>query len=191
MNTLVLWIYRLVANFLPESRCFGFKNMLLRLAGAKVGKNVRIYSSAHILGNGKLEIGDDVHIGAKVLLYPVSPVGISLGSHVDIAPCVTILTGSHRITPMSEHMAGEGIAEDVSVSDGCWLGACATILPGVTLPRKTIVAAGSVVIRSPQSDKESHAILLAGVPATIKKNYSMDLSKSIINEHACDITHQA
>ena len=170
MNTLVLWIYRLLANLLPESRCFGFKNTLLRLAGAKIGKNVRVYSSAHILGNGTLEIGDDVHVGAKVLLYSVSPAGIYLGSHIDIAPCVTILTGSHMITPECEHMAGEGIAKDVRISDGCWLGASSTILTGVVLPPKTIVAAGSVVINTPLNN-DSSPFLLAGIPASIKKHY--------------------
>ena len=171
MNTFVLWLYRLIVNLLPESKCYGLKNTLLRLAGAKIGKNVRIYSSAHIVGNGSLEIGDDVHIGADVLIYPVFPASIHIGSHIDIAPRVTIITGTHRIDPSGEHIAGNGIAETVTISDGCWLGTASTILPGIVLPEKTIVAAGALIARNPQKNISS-PYLLAGVPALIKKRYS-------------------
>ena len=167
MNTFKLWIYRMVTAWLPESRAFAWKRMWLRFAGAKIGKNVRIYSSARFLGNGRLEIGDDVHIGPEVLIYAVAPAGVTIGSCIDIGPRVTILTGSHEIDPEGAHVAGKGTAAEVTVGDGSWIGACATILPGVAIAKKTVVAAGAVVTESVEEEKT----LVAGIPAQAKKQY--------------------
>lgn len=167
MNTFKLYLYHLVTLVLPESRCFGLKNALLRWAGAKIGANVRIYSSAKILGTGALEIGDDVHIGAGARISPVAPSSITLGSHIDIGPEVMIITGTHEIDPSGEHIGGKGKSASVTIGSGSWLGARATILSGVTLPSKTLVAAGSVVTKS----FDVPCSLIAGVPASLKKAF--------------------
>lgn len=167
MNTFKLYLYHLITLVLPESRCFGLKNALLRWAGAKIGANVRIYSSAKILGTGELIIGDDVHIGAGARLSPVAPAVITLGSHIDIGPEVMIITGTHEVDPSGEHIGGKGKAASVSIGSGSWLGARATILPGVTLSSKTLVAAGAVVTKS----FEKSNILVAGTPAALKKEF--------------------
>ena len=137
MNTHRLAVCRFVSRFLPESRFFGLKRALLRWAGAKVGRNVRLYSSARIVGTGTLEIGDDVHIGSNVFVSSVAPAGVALGSHVDIGPGAMILTGSHEIDWLGDHVAGKGTAAAVSVGSGSWIGARATILPGLSLAPKT------------------------------------------------------
>ena len=77
-----------------------------------------------------------------------------------------IITGSHEIDAVGEHTACPGSAESVEIGDGCWLGARSTILPGVALPRKTLVAAGSVVTRTVEGD----GVLVAGVPAEVKRS---------------------
>ena len=97
MKPFRLWIYRLLTWWLPETRCFGWKSYLLRWAGATVGKNVRINSSAVFSGNGDLSIGEDVWIGAGSVIMPVAPARVTIGNHVDIGPGVMILTGSHEI----------------------------------------------------------------------------------------------
>ena len=167
MNTYRLWIYRTMTSWMPETRFFGLKVALLRWCGAKVGKNVRINSSAVFTGNGRLEIGDDVWIGAGDVISPIAPAGVFLGSHIDIGPQVMILTGSHEIDPHCEHIGGKGMTARVKIGDGCWLGVRSIILPGVELPRKTLVAAGAVVIRTITEE----CCLLAGVPAEVKKKY--------------------
>jgi len=166
MKAFRLWIYQRLTCWLPESRCFAFKCALLRWAGAKVGRNVRIYSSATIVGSGALEIGDDVHIGSGVFISSAAPAGVVIGSHVDIAPQVMILTGSHEIDAKGEHIGGKGTTVSVSIGDGCWLGARTTILPGVTLTEKVLCAAGSVVTKS----VEDECCLIAGVPAVVKRH---------------------
>lgn len=161
-----LWLYRLLVHNLPETRFFGLKVSLLRWAGAVVGGNVRINSSAVFSGDGKLTIGRDVWIGAGDVVSPTGDAEIKIGSCCDLGPQVMIITGSHEIDPTGEHVGGRGCSKSVQIGDGCWLGARATILPGVILPEKTVVAAGAVVVKP----IENRGVVLAGVPAVIKRS---------------------
>ena len=165
MKPFRLWLYKLVTQWLPETRCFGLKSTLLRWCGAKIGDNVRVSSSAIFSGDGMLEIGDDVWIGAGSRIVPVGDGKIAIGSHCDLGPEVMILTGSHAIDPEGAHIAGKGTGAAVLVGSGCWLGARSTVLPGVNLPPKTIVAAGAVITKGPRHEKT----LIAGVPAEEKR----------------------
>lgn len=167
MKTSRLWIYSLICRWLPETRFFGFKVRMLRWCGAKIGDNVRICSSAYIAGAGDLDIGDNVWIGEQCFISPNARSRVEIGANCDIGPCVMILNGSHEIDVCGDHIAGRGVSESVVVSEGSWLGARSVILPGVNLPAKTIVAAGSVVVNSPSRS----FVLLAGTPAVEKKYY--------------------
>ena len=118
-----LYLYSFFCRILPETRCFGLKRLLLRWVGAKVGKDVRVNSSAVFSGNGDLIIGDDVWVGAANVISPIAPASITIGSHVDLGPGVMILTGSHEIDPDGPHIGGKGTASSVKIGDGCWLGA--------------------------------------------------------------------
>lgn len=168
MKTGRLWIYKLLTALLPETRFFDLKAALLRWCGATVGENVRISSSAGFFGGGELVIGDDVWIGMEDVIHSVCGASIKIGNCCDVGPGVMILTGSHKIDIKGAHIAGEGTCADVEVDDGCWLGARSLLLPGVKLPRKTLVAAGAVVTGS----FDKGCLLLAGVPAVVCKTYS-------------------
>ena len=141
---------------------------MLRWCGVKVGKNVRINSSAKISGDGELEISDDVWIGSGCRFISVGDAKVKIGAHCDFGPEVMILTGSHEIDPNGLHIGGKGISASVTIGDGCWIGARSTILPGVILGAKNLVAAGAVVTRSVDVEKS----LIAGSPAKIKKTYT-------------------
>ncbi len=162
MKTLRLYLVSKIIRSLPETRLFAFKRSLLRFAGVTVGRNVRMCSSAVISGCGALAIGDDTWIGHDARIS--SSASVRIGRCVDIAPLVFIGTGSHEVDPVGEHSAGRGINLDVTVGDGAWLGVRCTVLPGVTVGRKSVVAAGAVVTRD-----VPEMCLAAGVPAVIKK----------------------
>lgn len=163
MKSWALYIVNLVFRLLPETKCFGLKRALLRFAGAKIGKNVHICSSVSILGAGNLSIGDNTWVGHHVILIPSSY--IEIGANVDIAPKVFIGTGTHVIDPDSSRVAGNGISKDVIIGNGCWLCVSSSILAGVRIGEKSIVAAGAVVTKSFGDN-----ILIAGVPAVAKRN---------------------
>ena len=160
MRAPALYFAKLLFCLIPETRLFTTKAWLLRLAGAKMIKNVRICSSATILGPGFLELGDDTWVGHQVLIIAGSRV--TIGKAVDIAPRVYLGTGTHDIDSAKAHSAGEGRNKDVVVEDGAWLGAACMILPGVTIGAKSVVAAGAVVAKDvpPRT-------LVGGVPARV------------------------
>lgn len=147
--------------FLPGSRFFLFKKLLLKWIGAKVGKNVRIMRIR--VETVTLLIGDNTFIGDETLITG----GISkvtIGACCDISSRVSIVTGTHKLGNI-EQAAGEGYAEDITIEDGVWIGFGATILHGVTIGKGSIIAAGSVVNSNIPS-----GVLAAGVPAKVKKN---------------------
>lgn len=154
-----------IVHLLPDTRCFGLKRSLYRFAGLIIGENVRICSSARILGNGKLIIGNNTWIGHESLIICSS--SITIGSNVDIAPRVFMGTGTHEIDLTTPGIAGQGINKNISIGDGCWLGAGSIILPGITLGEKTLVGAGAVVTMSYDSYK-----MIGGIPAKIIKDLS-------------------
>ncbi|WP_418992000.1 acyltransferase [Alistipes sp.] len=158
MRTWINYLNGIVFRMLPETKCFAFKAALLRVAGARIGTDVRICSSAMIVGNGELIIGSGTWIGHQVLLSVTSK--IEIGACVDIAPQVYIGTGSHELDRMGAHSAGKGISKDISIGNGAWLCTGSKILPGVHIGEKTVVAAGAIVLDSCSSN-----ILIGGIPA--------------------------
>lgn len=167
MKTGRLWIYKLLTALMPENKFYGLKASVLRWCGAKIGRNVRVNSSANIRGSGELVIGDDVWVGPMNFISAVGGTKIEIGAHCDLGPQVMILTGSHKIDLSGVHIAGEGDSKSVRIGEGCWLGARSTILPGVSLHEHVVLAAGAVVTRNSTSGYS----LLAGVPAETKKVY--------------------
>lgn len=162
MRSIVQYINKLIFPLLPETKCFAFKRTLLRWSGAVIGENVRICSSVMILGAGRLEIGDNTWIGHQCIISATS--SVKIGKNCDLAPRVYIGNGTHQITPERERIADIELSQDIEIGNGCWLCVNSTILPGVILGDKCVVAAGAVVTKSESSMK-----LIAGVPAVVKR----------------------
>ena len=85
---------------------------------------------------------------------------VTIGRHVQVAMLVTFLTDTHSIGGPEERCSHDVVALPIRVGDGTWIGANATVLPGVTISPGCIVAAGAVVVQ----DCEPNG-LYAGVPA--------------------------
>jgi maltose O-acetyltransferase len=84
---------------------------------------------------------------------------VATGDRCYLGPEVMILTSSHAVGS-KEQRAAAYAGSRVTIHDGCWIGARATILPGVSLGEGCVIAAGSVVARSTAGDG-----LYGGVPA--------------------------
>ena len=106
-----------------------------------------------------ISIGEDTFINADVIFLDSAT--ITIGSRVLVAPRVGFYTPQHPIEPEERAKGGE-YAYPIVVEDDVWIGAGASILSGVTIGRGSIVAAGSVVVRSvpPRT-------IVAGCPAQI------------------------
>ena len=106
----------------------------------RIGKRVYINHLCSMLDMGTITIGDDVLIGPKV----------------------NILTEDHPVKP-SERKAL--MARPVVVKNGAWIGAGATILPGVTVGTNSVVAAGAVVNQNVPDNT-----VVGGIPAKVIKS---------------------
>lgn len=83
--------------------------------------------------------------------------GMTIGDNVSISPEVMILTLSHDY---NDPYFSDLDAGPVTIEDHVWIGSRAMILPGVTLGRGAVVAAGSVVTKD-----VAPMTVVAGVPA--------------------------
>jgi len=160
LNSKKLFFYNFLSKFIPETSAFAFKRVMLRWCGAQVGENVRICSSTTFLGIGELIVGADTWIGHCSLIIASSK--IIIGEKVDIAPKVYIGTGTHFSNFDGDRCAGTGVNKDITIGDGCWIGACATVLPGVTIGKMTVIGAAALVNKC-----LPERITAVGVPAKI------------------------
>ena len=161
-----LYLYNTIAALLPETRLYRLKAELLRLSGYNISRSARIVSSARYYGSFSLSVGDDSYIGHDVLIAGGS-CNISIGNACDLAPRVGLVAGSHEVDMNGAHTAGSGYSRDIVIEDGVWIGTGATVLGGVRIGRKAIIAAGSVVT----SDVPPFS-LAAGIPARVMKTWN-------------------
>ena len=108
-----------------------------------------------------VSIGDHTRIGLHNTI--IGPVVI--GSHVNLAQGITITALNHIFSDPQKRIDEQGVSTDqVIIEDDTWIGANAVILPGVTIGRHSVIAAGAVVTK----DIPPHS-LAAGIPAKIIK----------------------
>lgn len=111
---------------------------------------------------GDVTIGDHTRVGIHCTV--IGPVCI--GNHVNLAQGITVTALNHNFADSNRKIDEQGIStKPVVIGDDVWIGANAVILPGVTIGRHVVVAAGAVVTK----DVPDYS-LVAGVPAKeIKK----------------------
>lgn len=147
MNTLFFYICRIL------SKIFGHKLIInyYRKLGMSIGENSHIFSR----------------------LVSSEPFLISIGNNVTISVNVSLLTHDASIGPIVGRNVFSDIVGPISIGNNCFIGANTIILPGVTIPDNSIVAAGSVVtktITSPSKSadnikKNNDGIIIGGNPA--------------------------
>jgi acetyltransferase-like isoleucine patch superfamily enzyme len=156
------WICnQFLVPILPTSRCYPLKRALFRWAGIRVGENVRISSSARFMLQGPISIGQNTFIGDDCLVTGGSA-AVDIGANVDIAPRVTIVTGTHVVEPDGPNVAGKGYSLPIAIGEGSWVCTGSIILGGTTIGPRSIVAAGAVV-----RGNFPEGCLIGGVPAVV------------------------
>ncbi|MBI4004559.1 acyltransferase [Candidatus Roizmanbacteria bacterium] len=127
-----------------------------RLAGIRIGKRSTIHTGARFYEPKNIIIGEDSVIGERVVLDGREK--LSIGNHVAIASEVMIYNSEHDME--SDHFSARG--GPVTIEDYVFIGPRAIILPGVTIGKGAVVAAGAAVTK----DVPPFAIV-GGVPAKI------------------------
>ncbi|WP_247651866.1 DapH/DapD/GlmU-related protein [Chitinophaga eiseniae] len=81
--------------------------------------------------------------------------------HVLIGPKVNLVTENHPLDPADRRAL---VTKPILVKRNAWIGAGATILPGVTIGENAVVAAGAIVSKDVPDN-----VVVAGVPARVIK----------------------
>ena len=134
---------------------------ILKLSGFRIGAGSVIWGLPKLIGRGKfhqkLTIGNQCLFSVDCFFDLAGP--INLSDHVFVGPEVMLITGAHEIGEPTYRL-GSLSPQPIFIEEGVWLGARCTILPGVTIGRGAVVAAGAVVARDVDCNT-----LVGGVPA--------------------------
>lgn len=165
-----LMLVRLLVSPLPEHTCSRLRTRILRLAGFRIGFGTTFAGMPALSGSGNLlgrvRFGRHCWINTGLRL-DVSD-NITISDHVVIGPEVMFVTSSHEYGA-AHHRAGPLTVAPILVEQGVWLGARCTVLPGVTIGRGAVVAAGAVVNRNIPPNT-----LVGGVPARVLRELPAD-----------------
>lgn len=115
----------------------------------------------------RLIIGNGVIIGDNFTGFIADEV--SIGRDTILAGNVTIISENHGMNPTSSlpYHAQPLMCGKVAIGEGCWIGQNVSILPGVEIGDKCIVATSAVVNKSVPSYS-----IVAGVPAKVIKRFN-------------------
>ena len=129
------------------------------ILGIKVGKDTHISMGEFITGfysRCSISVGDNCVINRNCYLDGRG--SIVIGNNVNVSFGTTILTLQHNVhSSMFECKVG-----NVIIENDVWIGARAIILPGVTVGKGAVIAAGAVVSKSVPEYS-----IAAGVPAKV------------------------
>ncbi|QUN30585.1 putative colanic acid biosynthesis acetyltransferase [Cupriavidus sp. KK10] len=151
-----LWNCAWLLLFRPSPRPFhAWRAGLLRLFGAHIGKHVHVYPAVRIWAPWNLEIGNHVGVADGVTLYNMDM--ITIGDYSVISQGAHLCGGSHDYNSQNFQL----MAAPITLQSQVWICAEAFVSQGVTLPTGAVIAARSVVTRSP---KDAWTVY-AGMPA--------------------------
>lgn len=162
-------LVRLLMELLPQPlRYWIFKALLARL-----GAGSMIDYQTYFRYPWKISVGIGVSINRGCEFYGSMLDGkahITVGDHCALAPRVRVLSATHDYGFL--HLPD--MSASVTIGKHVWIGAGATLLPGINIGDGAVVAAGSVVTR----DVDPFTIV-GGNPARFIKNRELNDASAI------------
>lgn len=152
----IAWTFGRWLVYSSPHPCHGWRRAVLRLFGAKVGRQARVAASAHIYMPWNFEIGEWAAVGPGVFVYSLGKVRI--GRRATVSYRSHICAGTHDFSDPTTPL----LKPPVTVEDDAWIGTEAFIGPGVTIGAGAMVAARAVVVK----DVEPRT-LVGGHPARV------------------------
>jgi putative colanic acid biosynthesis acetyltransferase WcaF len=117
-------------------RCF-----VLRLFGARVGHEVRLYGSARIWSPANLVLGDHAAIGRDAIIYSMGP--IVFEDYAVVSQGAHICAGTHDVGDFHFQL----LARPVRICTRAWIAAEAFVGPGVTVGEGAVLGARGCAMR--------------------------------------------
>jgi putative colanic acid biosynthesis acetyltransferase WcaF len=117
----------------------GWRRMLLRLFGARLGPGARVYPRARIWAPWNLTMAAGSTIGDDVEVYCVAPIAIGAGTTV--SQFSNLCAATHDF----EDPAFALVPRAIRIGSNCWIAADVFVGPGVTIGDGAVVGARSGV----------------------------------------------
>jgi putative colanic acid biosynthesis acetyltransferase WcaF len=137
-----LWRLARLILFRPSPTFFhGWRRMLLRAFGARVGAHAVIHPTTRVWAPWNLEMGDFACLGPHVDCYSVDRV--SIGAHATISQHAVLCTASHDITDPGMRLT----TAPITIGPGAWIAQGAFIHPGRSVGEGAVVAAMACLTR--------------------------------------------
>lgn len=131
------------------------RERLSEITGTSIDKSTTVFVPFYTNFGRHIKFGRNVFVNHACTFLDLG--GITIEDDVQIGPKVNLITENHPVDP-SQRKALD--LKSIVIKKNVWIGASATILPGVTSGENAIVAAGALV----NKDVAANTIV-AGVPA--------------------------
>ncbi len=138
------------------------RDLLSQITGSEIDESVDVFTPLYINYGKHTKIGKNVFINFDCVFLDLG--GITIEDNVLIAPKVSLLSEGHPVSTENRHSL---VPRHIHIRKNAWIGAGATILPGVTVGENSIVAAGAIV-----SKDVANNTIVGGIPAKIIKTIS-------------------
>jgi acetyltransferase-like isoleucine patch superfamily enzyme len=146
---------QLVAQLNASGDTDQVRNYLSKITGTPIDQSTRIFPPFYTNFGRFTTIGRNVFINHACSFLDIG--GITIEDDVKMGPRVNLITENHPLNPAERQTL---LFKPITIKRNAWIGAAATILPGVTIGENAVVAAGALVSK----DVEPNTIV-AGVPA--------------------------
>lgn len=120
---------------------YGFRNALLRLFGARVGRGVIIRPTVIVTYPWKVSIGDFSWVGDDAVLYSLGD--IEIGNNTVVSQRSYLCAADHSY--LDENFPIQ--SKKIQLADEVWLAADVFVAPGVSIGYGTVVGARSSVFK--------------------------------------------
>jgi acetyltransferase-like isoleucine patch superfamily enzyme len=104
------------------------REVLNQITGSEIDKSVAVFTPLYINYGKNIKIGKNVFINFDCVFLDLG--GITIEDNVLIAPKVSLLSEGHPVSPNERQSLVPG---HIHIRKNAWIGAGATILPGVTI----------------------------------------------------------
>lgn len=138
------------------------RNHLSDIIGTEIDGSTTIFPPFYTNFGRFTSLGKNIFINHACSFLDIG--GITIEDDVLIGPRVNLTTENHPIDPSDRKTV---ILQPILIKRNAWIGAGATVLPGVTIGENSIVAAGAVVSRDVAPNT-----VVAGIPAKVVKTIS-------------------
>lgn len=138
------------------------RERLSEIIDSKIDKSTTVFVPFHTNFGKHIKLGKNVFINHACSFLDLG--GITIEDDVLIGPRVNLITEDHPVDPVKRKCLD---LKSILIKRNAWIGAGATILPGVTIGENSIVAAGAVV----NKDVSDNSVA-GGIPAKIIKTIS-------------------